>query len=702
MHYYLKEADEPLTLRGLADGRVEVESPSGLALEDGWYHLWRSIEGEGSSHFVTAEVQGSKIILPGDNRLSEPKRMALSFLPISVGDRWRESVQRPDAILRQAVANLSALAALSAHELQPEDQALCMHFRSGRATALPFPGVPLDRPAPTSVPPHLPYNTWASWLRYIELRKQLERRGVKLPTAKLYRHLWLDSSQLPSGETRSLRRIIDVVTELTGTFNYRSCSFEDAKKLATRYGAQVLEVPELESPSSLVRVFRGRKQHRDYILVQKSLSPIAKTFLSLYEVGHILRDLVVLRQLPGEAPSDSAVLSLPHDLIERDSDAKAEMFALVGLFPTPDVAWEFRHELGSTTFLQLMRRDAPDERISGRLLQYLDPSLAPTPSLEEDWPMGWNNLLARRLESAFEHFQKTARWLKEAINRSELTPAQADGLSAGLAGCWARLDRHHRLVAYSNQYRKMPMLTDEQLTGMSVIGLADEPTRARFRGVREQWRVRREPVIYYFGFARPRIGARLLTLPIVEGGEVVGSLAILEEIRCDKEVRQRIGGVPSDVASEPNGPHAEASVAGAGAEEYTEPGGPPEPPTDAVLAEEAGLAGEENSPVRDRLSSISDPSQVAEMTGRDEGREPGAEDENQAGGSASEGWTRLTLEEACRGIASHVHKEVYTREDIAEAIQSIRSRSPRRVEERGEQRAPVAVDLQVSCLRSPR
>ncbi len=300
------------------------------------------------------------------------------------------------------------------------------------------------------------------------------------------------------------------------------------------------------TPVSRVPHSGNEAKYKDHILVRANLAPLVQTFLVLYELCHALRDLVSLKALPANAPLDSTIMCLPPDLLDRDSESKAEGLAMIGILPTPEIAWAFRDEL-RRPFTQLLDRRTlkpePKNKIRGLLLdatnQTLDKERAIIPALDE--------LLARRLKSVFEYVRHAGSWMRDILNQHYLSPAQADALANALAGPWARINAEHRLIAFSDAYAELLQQPRAALDGRAVTELADQRTRERFAAIREAWRTGPvRPEFYHFGF---RVGnrtilTRLITVPIKSNDEVVGSFAVFQRLY------QRLSSASVDAAAD--------------------------------------------------------------------------------------------------------------------------------------------------------
>lgn len=518
MYVFVKQATERVPVE--ADGGARLFE-TGHVLDEG---VVLTVTSADTGSFEVRDVHLRHGALHGGTRLFRDLLQGHEKVYVGIhrtqGPTARADLQRgAGRMLQEATVNLRILAYLtSLRPLAAEDRMLVLHYRSAFGPEL-LPDV-------------------AAWEAFLELRDELSRDG-RLPRDKLL--TYLRPAALDTALPWAVSQVVERTHARANRFNYVPMSLVDCIDLARDNAVEVQRIHRLHDRwrSSLVRVYRGGNTHQTHLLVSKDLPELQQAFFILYELCHLLRDLDPLDRLPDATPAEQ-LLSLPPDLMPPQADRSAEMFALIGLLPTPEVAWQFRAELheGATWQSLVADRGRLTPPAEQRILGALHPTLRPTLTVPEPhWHRSMRRNFVRRLRSVFRYAGQWTQSLTQLLPDRGLSQDEADAIAGALPGaCWARIDPQGRLVAASDPYVKFVGVPRDQLLGRPVSELADARTRARIPLVEAERNAANRPVCYHFGFKktasdREVVAARVMTWPVRgPAGEPEGAFGIVETL----------------------------------------------------------------------------------------------------------------------------------------------------------------------------
>jgi hypothetical protein len=230
--------------------------------------------------------------------------------------------QMTDSAERRWRANLSVLQVAIEQGMKPGDQAVVMHYREGD-------GDPVAHP--------LNAQQWS------EIAQRLAEQGFEVPPAASAANNLRSDLASEARDKFELEESIVRTAAVYPKFNFAPLTLQDAKQLVGRFGIDVHESDQLQSMSALARIYRDEKPHRDLIIVRSNLCEVHKVIKILYELCHRLRDISRLNRLHGVGSQSIFNISIEDQFDSADDSAKR--FALVGVLPTPAMAWSFRREI---------------------------------------------------------------------------------------------------------------------------------------------------------------------------------------------------------------------------------------------------------------------------------------------------------------------------------------------------------------------
>lgn len=465
-------------------------------------------------------------------------------------DGQLEDGRPPEQIIAQGVANLSAIAALPVESIGA--QAVVIHFacepgaqqnqilrqssdnsthRLPAATQLQASDADTDETYETEITGNRALSdmeangtvAWRLWYQFFVLHQKLRMAGWKVHPHKVFSTL-LGDIKLPTAA--GLRSTIEQYTLQWGWYNYQSPSWDQALAAADAHKLLVREVDGLAAFSSLVLLFRDGVLQSRQILLRKDLSFAEKVFLLLYEIYHAQFDLNGVIQLP-PALSNACSISLSPTMIDPANDHNAEMFALVGLFPTAELIWAFRDEIRTNAGFHALLR--PSVGVTDETRPRMHNILRATGLDSLSDPPGWDRRLHRRLLAAFRYASAKTQSLANAINRTTFDADTVRLFARELAGAWVICNADGVVELASPAYEALLSPNAPK----DLLDLGEQHTAERFKEANDIRKQNKVPIEHFFRFKNEvwRGGGKplvhLLTWPVVREDVVVGTVVMI-------------------------------------------------------------------------------------------------------------------------------------------------------------------------------
>lgn len=132
-------------------------------------------------------------------------------------------------------------------------------------------------------------------------------------------------------------------------FNFDPFDYEQAELLAQKLGLSV-STENIPSSSCCLRHFESEKPTHDEIVISSSLDSLQRTFYLLTEIFLWHEYLQNVNSIGKNIPA--SVLSFPVEFISRKIIDRAEKFALVAMWSTPDLVDRFRDKASASLELR--------------------------------------------------------------------------------------------------------------------------------------------------------------------------------------------------------------------------------------------------------------------------------------------------------------------------------------------------------------
>lgn len=501
-----------------------------LGLRPGRYVMMVLVAGSDShAQFVaTAGADGVVISTEMEDGLKPyvATRCTVTFTP---KDRGQDRERSPSEILKQATACWSAYRALAP---DPDEQLFVINYSdaAGRTAQA--------------------HSLNASMDNFLAIAGRLRETYPNLPEQKLLTYIRMAPEEMRERPVPSLYDLVNAVSSISPDFNYEAMDTAGAIRLAADFGVLVKFDSSLQSYSSLVRCYRNGALERDVIVVREKLRGIQKVFFILYELCHLLAHVSSVTRLPAGADGHP-LLSLQCGDLPRDAHAMAEMFALIGLIPTPELAWKLKawHGMGASSgdFCE------QDENLHSSV------ETAMVNCLAEDNRLDLNSLKPEKLRAVFRRnlASRATTYLRytrargqrplDILPRRALDEAEVQGFVASSLHedkCWAQIDLEGQLTACSKSYAALLGRQPRELIGHNIRRFADRRTEQRFQEAAKERAESLTPTQYFFcfnrnGLALPRLVCHVVAWPICSGTKIVGALGLVRPVGISHDALHR-------------------------------------------------------------------------------------------------------------------------------------------------------------------